>query len=357
MTYQLTAESVDDHLGPRTGRYFGEGFKRVNHRLTAVDVDPAERAGRVEAKVGLEYPTDWSKKATGSLRPHLSSIDALLIAAQLCEMYLLHSYSLTPAQRQRMWLRHVDIRAGSAPQEELEDLSIRAVNTSRRIAAVGICSTVSTFSCVVGALRVTCEVEHDINRPLFHPLHLQTADDLLGDPDSRHFGNAYKARTQFIRAVDVAPEAGHVEALVAVTSGETPDESSHAADQGLGGRYQPSLSMVDGLLVLAQLAQVVAYRMDGLSRANTNTMWMRRLTLNASTPFQPMRHPFVSSVNVEGANRLVIGDRVWRTVDAAGHFLGIDARCAFAHQLPAPPIARPGNLRSVTSCTTELERS
>lgn len=81
--------SIDEELGPRETRFFGEGFKRVAHALRKIAVDPG--CGRIEAEAGLHLPADWSRKGTRAQPPHLSTIDVMLFSAQLAGLYLAHT--------------------------------------------------------------------------------------------------------------------------------------------------------------------------------------------------------------------------------------------------------------------------
>jgi len=95
--------SIDDILGPAAQRFFGDGHRRVRQMLRNVTVDGDGRGGhRVRGCASVSYPADWSvKSVSDELRPHLSSIDALLLAVALGECYLTHARGLDPKQRRR----------------------------------------------------------------------------------------------------------------------------------------------------------------------------------------------------------------------------------------------------------------
>ncbi len=57
--------------------------------------------------------TGPAKSGAGDLRPHLSSIDALVLAATLAEVHIARA-SPRPAERRRIWLRHADVRGPGA---------------------------------------------------------------------------------------------------------------------------------------------------------------------------------------------------------------------------------------------------
>jgi len=96
MGARLTYARIDDCLGDESTRFFGAGHRRARHTVRDVTVVPAGRGdGAVTATVDVTYPADWSKKVDGvDIRPHLSSIDTLLLGVQLCEAYLVQAMAL-----------------------------------------------------------------------------------------------------------------------------------------------------------------------------------------------------------------------------------------------------------------------
>src|SRR4051812_45491687 len=104
MTRSHLIKNIDDHLGPGEPRFFGSGYRRVAYRLDDAYAGSAET---LELTAGVLYPGDWSKKsATAALKPHLSTIDALILGAEAVER-------LSGPGR----LRRVDIKAGGTPFE------------------------------------------------------------------------------------------------------------------------------------------------------------------------------------------------------------------------------------------------
>jgi hypothetical protein len=114
----------------------------------------------------------------------------------------------------------------------------------------------------------------------------------------------------------------------------TPISIEGSADDGLGGHYSPSLTMVDCLLSLAQLAQVLIYRLDGIERSRSNTLWLRTVAMESHTPYQPMLSPFTASLAVTRSKTLTLGRGTWRTFSVSGQFQGIHLRSTVAHELP-----------------------
>jgi hypothetical protein len=335
MTTDITADSIDRYLGPASERYFGEGFKRVTHQITDLVIGRVDGRGSIRGTATLGYPKDWSRKSTGSLRPHVSSIDGLLLAVELAEACLTQRYGLDREQRRRMWLRCMEMRI-AAPQENLTAFGVQAAQTSCAPAAPGSrCEHVSTFDCLIGTMRVTCAIEHDIASQIAATGHYRSSVEILGDPSDRYYGVGYKTRTQRVADIVPAPDGQLVRARITVTDPHT------RRDGGFAGSYQPSASMLDCFLSLAQLAQVVAYRSDGIDRAQSNTLWMRRLTLSSSTPVHPLDAHTDATVTVARSRRLKVAGECWRAFDLSANFGAIQAQGSIAHALPHGLITEP----------------
>jgi hypothetical protein len=330
-TADIRFESIDDCLGPGEKRFFGEGFKRVAHQITDVSViRQDEGTGYVQASASLRYPVDWSRKSADvELRPHLSTIDALLLGVQLGEIYLTHAYGLDGVARQKMWLRRLAMRAGTTPQEDLAEFRIRADHSETRTVPDTLCGHVSSFACLIGTVRIRFDIEHGMgpvsSRDGFYP----AAEDILGPGSHRYYGEGYKLRKQIIKALELDLENQRLEALVKI-SGETENLPGH----GLAAHYHPTLSMIDCLAAMSQTAQVLLYELDGVKRSSTNTLWMRKVVMESRTPYQPLFNPFMVSAAVTSSRLLNLAGGSWRVADMAGHFQGVQVEASLAHELP-----------------------
>ena len=323
--------SIDDHLGPSAGRYFGDGFTRVDQQLTNVEVTRLGLCGEVRADAHIAFTGDWSRKSAGAQRPHLSSIDALVLSVRLAEIYLAHTYALDPARRRRMWLRRFDMKAPGAPTEDVARFGACAVHRGCTAAPASRCGHASTFSCTIGTIGVMIEIEHEVVSPGTGDGIFALEPDYLGPTEERYFGDGYRTRAQLIHGVRPAPDGRSVEAAVDVVA----RAGDASLTQGLGGAYEPSLSMIDSLLTLAQLAQVLAYSFDRIDRSDSNTLWMRRLSMTSTTPRRPLAGSLAATVWLERERLLELDGGHWRALEMTGNVCGISARSSIAHRLPA----------------------
>lgn len=319
--------SIDDCLGPSATRFFGEGFRRVGVRLYGVAVRPAPAGGGVTATAEVRYPAGWSvRDAHDAPRPHLSTIDTLVIAVQAAEAYLTHSFGLQEADRRRMWVRVYTMRAGTKPQEDLAAVPVHGTALHTVPVLGGLGQAVTSFEISIGVMRISFDVEHDVRAAASAPAEWADAQDLLGAAEDRYYGRGFARRPQRISAVEVDTENGHATALVAV--------GPEGAGSGFAANYEPALSMVDAIVATAQMAQAAMYGVDGVERWQTGTLWMRRLWMTARTPLQPLSNPFVSSLSLR-RKRLDRGGASWRLYEGLASFQGIEATASLAYTVEA----------------------
>lgn len=339
--------SIDDYLGPAESRFFGAGYRRADHRVSDVRVRPRDLsdgiadATDVTATVDVAYPVDWSKKVEHiDLRPHLSTIDMLVLGAQLCEAHLAHAQGLSPLARRRAWLRKVTLRSGTAPQEDLCALQGTARLRGRTPVARQTDLADSTYECAIGLMRARYEIRHETGTPATAGADFATAEQLLGDSRRRYYGEGFKARRHTLEDVEIDMENLQAAARVRMhTADNVPD--------GLESEYQPNVSFVDCFVVNLQLAQVLMYELDSVSRRNSHTLWMLRTTLQAEDPARPLSVATRAEAAIVDKMLVTLRDAQWREVEIHGHFGGVSLRCSFAHQLPEPVRTRVADTSSV----------
>ncbi|WP_075731623.1 AvrD family protein [Streptomyces acidiscabies] len=328
---RLTAGDVEDYLGPAEGRYFGSGFRRVRQRLTAIALTGGPESTRATATASVGYPGDWSAKGTGGLVPHLSTIDALVLAARTAELLLTHAYGLDAGARSRMWLRRVVIRAGDRPQEDLARLPVHGTARPAESVAVADGLRTSVVGVTIGSMDVRCEVQHEDQggyRPSQSALY-EDADTALGAPDGQYYAELFRWRGQRVTHLAVDAPAGRADAEVTLTP--APGES---AGTGLEAAYAPSASMVDAIAVMGQLAQILMYELDGLTRGGSDTLWLRRAELATDLPLRAVDRAFPVHARVADSRLVDIDDRRWRVCDLSYGFHGITGTFSVTHRLP-----------------------
>lgn len=309
--------SIDDYLGPRARRFFGEGFKRAEHRITDVRIVD----GAVSATATVDYPADWSRKGDRDQRPHLSTVDVLVLGAWLAETQLAHTRGLTSAQRADAVLLRADIKAGTTPvEEELRGFRVTAAAPVTTPEAGG--RVRSVIDCVIGTLTLRCEIDHEPGVPNAAPAEFGTPEEILGGESLRLFAEGHRNRRQFVEKVSADVAAATAGADVRIEGSDVVPLSASALT-------------VDTFVVGLQLGQVLLYELDSVSRARSNTLWMRRTVLSCERPGEPRLPGGPVVFRLEKAKLLENSKgQVWRAADIVGEFQGVRLRCSVAHRLP-----------------------
>ncbi|TDU04080.1 avirulence D protein (AvrD) [Streptomyces sp. 846.5] len=317
--------SVDDFLGNREGRFFGEGFKRVSQDLTDVTVRPAaaQREGRIEATVRIGFPEAWSRKGDTDQRPHLSTIDAMLIAAGLTGLYTAHAHGLRSTGHFRV--RSLRIKAGTEPDEEkLERLPVLGtLYSSTDLPTPGRGLTV--MDCRIGAMTVRITAEHDTDprAAVTAEGFYQRPEELDGPWNSRPYGASHRGRRQLLGAVRSSPADRTASAELDISTDPADPQSATLP-----------MTMIDLFVSALQLGQILLYELDGVDRASSNTLWMRGTTIDAV--------PVPADEPADGRFRTVLDNPVrlatpqgtWRSARIVATHAGMRLTCKVAHLLP-----------------------
>jgi hypothetical protein len=322
-------EQITDVLGAPERRYFAEGFRHVSHSLRNVRVGVHDDGRFGIAGTGaVSYPADWSvKEEGGELRPHLSTLDAMVFATEVAECYLAHARLLDAGQRSRAWIRSMKISAANGPQLDLDAFDVTAVVASSAPMPLTLCGYVSVIEVKVGPLKVKLETEHEPGGRSVECGFYAHPGELLGG-GARYYAEGYKAYRRDVENARLCTEDEWGDALAVVE----PRTADHF--EGLSTQYGHAMSYIDSLLITAQLTQALLYRIDNLDRSTTNTLWMRRIEVSLPTPYQPIATPFIAQVKV-GRNRLLERDSMrWRTTDMTCRLLGMAGSFSITHALP-----------------------
>jgi hypothetical protein len=318
---ELVRHTVDDFLGPAEKRFFASGYRRVEYEFGEVTVGRAGAATTLR----LGYPADWSKKAArGALPPHLSTVDAILLGAQLTELCLATTYRLTAAQRQLIWLHDVRIRAGSTPDEMLDEVPATAT-LAETVNYPGGRSR-STVDITVGRMRIRCAAVHDAAEAAPEEGRYRDPEAVLGPAASRYYATGFVRGGHRIDELSV--DAGQLRATASVTV--------HVvnADQGIEGAYQPRATAVDAFVTGLQLGQVLLYELDSMRRGASNTLWMRSTHLTLPEPGDDLIERVPLTTAIENPKLIEMSGGVWRTADIVADLGGARFTCAVTHQLP-----------------------
>lgn len=327
-----TQGTIEQVLGTGDTRYFGHGFQRVTHQLTEVAIRSDRITGTLSATARVDYPSDWSTKTTQRTDPHLSTVDALIIAGQLAEAYLTHGHRLDPPSRARMWLRAFEMHSGAA-QTQLAAIPVHGRRSSMRLGPWGTNTVISVFDFRIGTLRLSCQVQHEVGTVLMTPGAWSDLDQLVGPAAHRHYGRGFAHRHHDIHDVVVDTHRQQAHAAVHVT------DTLPGRPDGMAASYEPALSLIDATVCTAQLAQVLAYELEDVDRDETDTLWMRRFRMRLDTPTIPITDPISMAGRVVHRQRIDRMGKSWRIYQLDGHIGGIQTVASLAFNVPGAATA------------------
>jgi hypothetical protein len=328
----LRFSSIDELLGDSRTRFFGAGFRLVKHQVGDVEVDPRGQTARAVAKI--DYPATWSIKKSGDLQPHLSTLDAFTIGAQLCEAYVRTAYGVDGGAADRMWLSRTMLKPSNAPTLDLAAVPASCTLLKTESASDSLCGHLSSFTAKIGSMALEFVIDHPIERLSQETESWGDIAELLGPSERRYFGSGYMATEVVLRDIELFGSGERVRAIMdLVDPPETPPL------RGMGAAYAPFVSSANVIVGVAQLAQALMYRYDDISREVSHNLWMRRVVLDSRVPVN-MRHGLIAETWSTKMSLLPVKETMWRSGNFALTVPGIIGEYNLAHQLPAGKLAR-----------------
>jgi hypothetical protein len=318
--------SIDDILGDSANRFFGSGFRSVRHEVLGVSIDTGERTARASARI--EYPAGWSSKNSRELQPHLSSLDALTVGAQICELYVRAAYGITGSAADRLWLARSTQKPSNTPTTDLAAVPVTSTLLWTQTAPDSLGGHLSSFNVQVGSIGLELVIDHPIVQPRDTTASWAAISEVLGPAESRYFGSAYAATHLSLGDIEFDP--GFERARAVLDLQEPPGGS---ALTGMGAAYYPFVSPANTIVGIAQLAQAMLYLYDGISREVSHNLWMRKIVLDHPRPTSAGPGLRVQTWATK-MSLLPIKGASWRSGSFALAMPGIDGTYSLAHQLP-----------------------
>ncbi|CAN7147534.1 AvrD family protein [Arthrobacter sp. LjRoot14] len=320
----LVLANVDDYLGPSTARFFGSGYRKTTPALRKLSIrHTPDGISHMDARGSVRVGDLWSIKGSTSQKPHLGTTDAIVLALEASEALLASRYA--PSILPLVYVRELTITAGSEPVEDtLDDFPVTAETNGQSTDGI------IHVSVEMASMKAVLALHHPMCVASKANLRTDNPDALIGDTARRIYGDIYKSRRSDIRNVSVGTGATTAEATLIVTggNGDTPG-------LGLEAGYQPGLSLLEGFVATLQLGQVLLYELDRMTRADSNTLWMRRTVITATAPPTSILTDLPLDVRLRRPRTLPLNGEQWRCADIVGRIGDhLEITCDVAHQLP-----------------------
>ncbi|MFK4071983.1 AvrD family protein [Streptomyces sp. NPDC029674] len=315
---------MDDVLGPRAGRFLGEGFKRAEHRLSGITITPYPgQAAGITATGHLTPPAGPHPEETPPAR--LSTIDAMLFGAQLTGLYAAHTRQL-PADA-RFAVQRLEMRAGTRAER---DEPAKFPLSGRFVAAEPAGPpTATTLECRIGSLFARVHAHHSAGSAgstgsagAIEQVY-DLPQELPGPWNEAPYGIPHTARQQLLTQVSAMVADGR--ACARATLAPQPAGAVPA---------RAPATMIDALVAVLQLGQVLLYALDGVEGTHGGRLRMRRTCITAAP--RPAARPTGPVTAALGQTQLLPSKAgIWRTAQVSGALHGIQVRADVAHLLPA----------------------
>ncbi|WP_144629548.1 AvrD family protein [Arthrobacter woluwensis] len=297
-----TTPTVDSILGPASDRYFGSRYAQVIPTIEHLDSWQSQN-GRHTAKgtASIQISGLWSKKGARTAVPHLGTIDVLSLSLQATEA------ALARLARPVSWtVTLLEVRAPSQPVESgFEALPLALIlDTTEDMARSEV---------VVGGFTVS----------------IGLAPQELPEGGLNGTGSVYRdvfrSRVPELAPIDRVQDVIRTQVSVGVgTPGPTPTALDATKARGL--------NLIDAFVTVLQLGQVLLYELDGLTRADSETLWMRTTRMAACTTTAPST---TATATLENPRIRTLRQGTWRLATITGalgeHFT---VSCAVAHHIP-----------------------
>ncbi|WP_180342719.1 AvrD family protein [Auritidibacter ignavus] len=254
----IRARTIDWQLGAASERFFGEGFTRVRHDVRPTNVG-SERA---EFLINAHYPDDWSRKGDENQHAHLASVDAMVLAARMAEHYL-QSIGVEVAN---CWISHCTLDPG----KEVVDVS-GPLSVSLEVAKpTPSDDTGISFRCQLQSFRVRMTVQTTTAKRDI---------DCKSDTLPGYYADGYKRVHRQLSSATSTPDDPRIHSYFTLSDPIGP--SGHG---GLESNHGSVVSFVDANIFAAQLGQGYVFELDGLDRASTRTLWLRKAEFTRNSP-------------------------------------------------------------------------
>lgn len=317
-----TWPSIDDYLGPAAERFFGEGYRRTDPRLQDVTVRHEGPTSDLDGWGGIRTTHAWSTKDGTRQRPHLATTDAIAITAQAVGIVLASRF--TPQTAADALVTGMSIRAATTPLED--GLDRFAVSVGLGPSRAG--GAEHRFTGRVGPFSVTGSVAR--------PLSVESRADIVAPSgiggtrtdDGGVYGARLAARCQ--RLAHVRLRDGRATALSRVTEPPGPVPA-----HGLEATAQPAYTPVDAFVATLQLGQLLLYELDGVDRATSDTLWMRRADVRTTAALSTLV-PHRVETALERSRTVLRDGAAWRVADVVGRLGPYRVRTAVAHRVDPP---------------------
>lgn len=308
---------IDYYLGAKDKRYLASGYKKVCYEYKQLHVDN----GILKGSLDIEWGGVWSIKGASSLKPHLGTAEYLAIAANMVEVYLAKVYKLSQSAINYSYISFFKLKMPPVPKQQTSSLNV-SVN---KVEFTGNDHRITSVFCVdIDHVKVRVNVVHCSEQG---DNFWKISERGICSIRKHYFTEGYKKHCHQIFVDSKDWEQDRLEAAISLTNC-----SDRYDENGIATAYLPGPSLTDFVLISGELIQALIYKMDNLSREETNNLWLRELTIESGLP--STSNQYSHSVDCVSFRKLKKKNEDWRLADLELKMNTTTALFKVAHKLP-----------------------
>lgn len=277
--------TVDTILGKFEDRYFGGGHKRTNYEV--------EHQTEFKGIGKIIQQGRWSQKSSAQVQPHLSTLDGILLSHLLVQQELT-SRSLV---LENFILVRFEVKSGLKAIEDLHEINIKIEDFKIDESTVCAICRVEDMKVELLYKQVTAIQRHQANDS-FYPDYLSTH---LKDLYHQIYGVSFD-------------DSGLENSIACFINRSKLFERVYS---GVGSLGEEQYSLLEFLIVFSQMAEMLAYHIENMSREDSHTLWMKQVKAELLHPID------AEEVCLKGKVRkqklLVMKDEMWKIYEMLGY--------------------------------------
>ena len=282
--------SIDDFLGVRQRRYFGDGYLKSAQSIKDFQLSGGFNALNITCIGAVNLPEMWSTKGEIQQTPHLSTIDVIEFALECLRQF----------------------RIGTRRGREL---------TTDLLSSIAIVAGKSPVEDDLDALPITGQVLLDDGEREIMILQIANMEVTL---TMRAETSQYARGLIFSKQpVELGKVLLNIEEM----------QASAVANSSLG-QEGSAWSLSAGFACALQLGQLLLYKLDNIDRAKSNTLWMKKTIINFSDmmPCIGVEQPI--HAHLDDVLKYTKADGDWRRANICANFCNTQITCRVTHRLP-----------------------
>ncbi|WP_338883649.1 AvrD family protein [Xenorhabdus sp. TH1] len=286
-------KEIDEFLGVRNSRYFGDGYLRTNQSVINFRLLEGADHLRFICTGQVFLPDVWSQKGKNHQTPHLSTIDVIELSIECLRQLLANTLQNNIIRNGS--IRTLSIIAGNKPVEtSLDNIEISGKATK---------DSNGNYVLELAIANMMLEI-----------VYVSTTN--AGLPVLSPGKQPVEVSSVMIHSDDEESTASAIVTPLAVCTNETWSVSSC---------FAASL----------QLGQTLLYNLDKVDRAKSNTLWMKRTTITFSQELSrstQLSQPIFTKL--ENVKKYTKADGDWRRADIVSVICNAKIVCSVTHRLP-----------------------